>query len=241
LGERGAAGGPKTLALNRLDALAERVQGRAGYKGEALEDVIGAVEATLSSGENMGSVENFDHGVQVVSRIVARLQERGLHESPDMARALRALDRLGVLALAEDFDHVVESVLDLALDAGRGPNGLFQRAAEVMFHLGVKALDTDSFHFAAATLNRMESLCAETPALTPDVASDYLGLLAHFWAVGATSQGLVRQSLEHFEFEPSLAACLQEARQYHFRRAQFKTSDLLIKMQRGLRLSEPAA
>ncbi len=215
----------KVRVLDTLGTIFDEMLERKGPGGHWFEKALRAVELAVWDGDS----RNFEQAIRMIEKAVMTLQQRKLEAIPEMAMALGTLQRVGVQALAKDYDPVAHSILGIADLLAEGQNGLSSRVTGMVFELGVEAVNTRSHLFAIAALSKLETMCSGERRVNP-ATSDYLGLIVHFWYSGPTARQRAEDSLRQMSFNPSLAECLRTARQYHASRARFDTADNLEAM-----------
>jgi hypothetical protein len=226
LGENGRTGIEKKQVLEVITRLTKKIQSHPHYSGASLEQIALAIQATLRQCDT----ENFLKGITIIKNSIISLEEHNLTSAPDMGMALRTLRRLGELAIEQNSEIATLSVLDAAALGGQDSNGVFCLATKVLLELGTMALKARQYFVAVAVLNRLESMTLHGQPLTPERASDYLGLIAHFWNAGIALKDRAIASVENTDFQPSLEACIATSKKTHVRQADFETADYLTMM-----------
>ncbi len=253
LGEQGEGGIEKRLVLDALGRLAQQLQEHEGYSGRSLDEVMNAVESTLRGGgkgaspaqsatQEIGDSEDFCAAAAICEKILERLQppSRGYDQrlplslSPDVAATLRVIERVGSLAIELNYEAAARSLLDVLPKVTRGTTGAFGTVSRVLFQLGAVALERRRYRLAVEALNRMETLAAKGKPLAGEGASNYLGLVAHFWASGHTARVRARWGLGYIPVELPLQDRLRQAERHHADQARFDTVDHLIHIERDL-------
>ncbi len=167
-----------------------------------------------------------------------------LSTSSDVAAALRALQRIGLLSLERGFEPVALSIVDTVASAAQEAAGLSTGASRLLFHMGTTALGSGRMTCAVQALNKLEALREQCADENSEETGNYLGLLAHFWAVGPAGQRYVRQGLAASGPRAGLTTWIKAAKEQHFLGARFDTVDKLTQMLDDLQrkpLSPPAA
>lgn len=222
LGEHSTSETDRRKALRVLRKLARRAQKHHGYAGNTLEPIFRAIRATLRG----GNLDAVTLTTQTLRKIIIWLLHNDHSNSPDMLCALKELQRLGELALDLESEMAALTVLDIVTLAGEDTNGVPRETGRILFELGVKAMKQQRYLFVVAVLNRLETMANRQAS----ALANYLGFVAHFADAGSSAQRRVQASLQSMDFQPSLAACLQEAREHHAALAHFETTNRLETM-----------
>jgi hypothetical protein len=223
LGEQGEAGVEKDHALKILEQLVNQIQKRNAYSGNGLESIVQAIEATLYGGD----VKNFLRATQILQKLIIRLLQKNLADTPDMGAILRVLQRVGSMALDLESELAALAIRDIVSLVGQGTDGAFQLSSSILFELGIKSLEKKRFLFAVAVLNRLETMIMSEPPPEPEKTVNYLGLLAHFWHADGAVKERARLSLKKLHCHAGIRECLQTAQEHHAARTQFDTVDKL--------------
>jgi hypothetical protein len=219
LGERGEPGYEKGLVLNALDGLAKNVQSSNRYVGYELEHILRNIDRILLNKEKFGSEENFQSAVCKLGDMLHRGQRANLPSDLDANLALRSLGRLGVATVELRYETTAQMILQ-ATDS----------KDEVLFEIGLSAINSKRFLITTAALNKLEALTLIELPITSERTNNLLGLIAHFWGAGesARRRAEIFLSSNKNNFSPSLADCINQAIEYHYHIAQFETADKLI-------------
>jgi hypothetical protein len=227
LGEQGKSRGYKIRILEILERLAYKIQAHKRYHGNGLEDIIQAVELAL---QKETDVTNFTRGVLTLKHILENEPKSKVDSSADTGAILRALQRLGAIAITMDNERPARKILETVEFVSRSPDGAYSEAALALFELGAAALEHRRSLIAVETLNKLESMTSRKEPLDAANSSAYLGLIAHFWAREGSARQRALSSLKGVKFSPSRLKCLRAAREFFFRTARFTTADLLSEM-----------
>jgi hypothetical protein len=219
LGEHSKSETDRRKALRVLKRLARRVQKRRRYSGNNLEPIFSAMRVTLRGGNS----DTYTETARVLQRIMEQLQNSNHNNKPDMLAALKELQRVGELALELESEIAALTILDIITLVGQDANGVPRETGRILFELGVKAMKQQRYLFVVAVLNRLETMANQEAA----ALVNYLGLIAHFAEAGASAQRRAQVSLESVDFQPSLRACLQAAKEHHAALAHFETANKL--------------
>lgn len=230
LGEHSKSETDRRKALRVLKRLARRVQNHRGYSGNHLEPIFNAMRVTLGG----GNTDTYIETAGVLQSIMEQLQKSNHNDKPDMLAALREFQRVGESALALESEMAALTILDIVTLVGQYANGVPRETGRILFELGVKAMTQQRYLLAVAVLNRLETMANHEVS----VLVNYLGLIAHFAEAGSSAQRRAQASLASVDFQPSLRACLQEAKEHHAALAHFETANKLEALQ--LRQKQPA-
>ena len=222
LGERGESGYEKGLVLNALDRLAKNVQSSNRYRGYELEHILRNIDRILLNKEKFGSEENFQSAVCKLGDMSYRGQRANLPSDLDANLALRSLGRLGVATVELRYETTAQMILQTT-----------DSKDEVLFQIGISAINGKRFLIATAALNKLEALTGRVLPITPERSVNLLGLIAHFWVAGESTRRRAESFLvlNRSNFSPSLNKCVRDAIEYHYTIAQFETADKLIAIQ----------
>jgi hypothetical protein len=227
LGEKGKARGSKFRILEIFERLAYKVQSQEGYHGNELEDIIQVIEFTIQKDTDAVS---FVQGISTLKHILDYEPKSSVDSSTDTGTALRALQRLGAIAITMDNERPTRKILETVESISRSPNGVFSEAALALFELGAASLEHGRFLVAVETLSRLEAMiCRKEPVNAANSAA-YLGLVAHFWSKGGSARRRALSGLKGIKFTPSRSKCLKSAQQSFYGTARFTTADLLSEM-----------
>ncbi|HEY9403694.1 MAG TPA: hypothetical protein VIQ24_13605 [Pyrinomonadaceae bacterium] len=234
LGTHGKAGRQKNMVLDVIGETAAKVQQpEADYNGSELEDLIRGIEAVLRYENQRGNDENFTRAVAILKNIWFRLSTNNHTYSSDATATLDTLKVLGIFAVKHRSEPTALIYVEEAAVCD----------SDILFEMGVAALQARHFFIASAALVKLESLASqileEGGALEADeprvqardspleVKSNLVGLLAHFSAAGVSAR---RRALLSFEtnaeyFTPTRVTAFNEAFEYHYNMGRFETSD----------------
>ncbi|MDX6269233.1 MAG: hypothetical protein QOD28_456 [Acidobacteriota bacterium] len=235
LGTHGKAGRQKNLVLDVIDVMAAEVQAqRSDYNGSELEDLIRGIESILRYESHCGNDENFTRVATILKNIWFRLSQHNYAYSSDATATLDALKVLGIFAVKHRSEPTALIYVEEAAACD----------SDILFEMGVAALQARHFFIASAALVKLESLASqileqeggdlsggEPPVQARDspleVKSNLVGLLAHFAMAGVSAR---RRALLSFHtnagyFTPTRAAAFDEAFEYHYNMGRFETSD----------------
>jgi hypothetical protein len=226
-GGQGNSSGEKMQVLEIFERLAYKVQSQEGYHGNGLEDIIQVIELTIQKDTDAVS---FVQGISTLKHILDYEPKSSVDSSTDTGTVLRALQRLGTIAITMDSERPTRKILETVESISRSPNDAFSEAALALFELGAASLEYGRFLVAVETLSRFEAMiCRKEPVNAANSAA-YLGLVAHFWARGGSARQRALSGLKGIKFSPSRPKCLKSAQQSFYGTARFTTADLLSKM-----------
>ncbi|HEX8128137.1 MAG TPA: hypothetical protein VF527_03480 [Pyrinomonadaceae bacterium] len=234
LGTHGKAGRQKNMVLKVIDETAARVQaGKADYNGSGLEDLILGIAATLGYESQRGNDENFAHAAAILRNIWFQISTNDYTYSSDATATLDTLKELGIFAVRH---RSVPTALIYIEDAAACDS-------DILFEMGVAALQSQNFFVASAVLVKLESLASQILKAHDDsqgdapqvqardslleVKANLVGLLAHFalGGVSARRRALLSFKANQEYFMPSRAVAFEEAFEYHYNMARFETAD----------------
>jgi hypothetical protein len=227
LGDYGKVRGYKIRILEILEKLAYKIQAHKCYRGNGLEDIIQAIE--LATQKDI-DVTNFTQGVLTLKHILEHGLKSETDSSSDTGAILRALQRLGAIAITMDNERPVRKILETVEFVSRSPNGAFSEAALALFELGAAALKHEHFLIAVETLSKLEGMICRKEPVDTEHSIAYLGLVAHFWAMEGSARQRALSSLKGIKFSPSRPKCLKSAQEFFFMTTRFTTADLLSGM-----------
>jgi hypothetical protein len=235
LGTHGKAGRQKAIVLEVINRMATTVQeSPSGYNGSELEDLIRGIQAVLRYESQRGNDENFTSAAAILKNIWFRLSKNNHTYSSDATATLDTLKELGIFAVK----HRTEPTALIYVEEAAASD------SDILFEMGVAALEVRHFFIASAALVKLESLASEIligdgaldGVMMPrvqardspqDVKANLIGLLAHFSASGVSAR---RRALLSFQtnaeyFMPSRTNAFNEAFEYHYDMARYETSD----------------
>lgn len=218
LGAHGKPGAEKQLALTALERVASAEQTSTKYTGLELEHLLRSLKAILENQERPGEDSDFQAVAGILRTVRQNISTRRLPKYLDAELTAQLVEELGVKAVRARSDRIARVFLALASE----------HKSDVMFGIGLAALETRHFDIATAALNGLEALAEKGERITRDVdGANLLGLLAHFEYLGgsARSRAAMFMSRTKSLFVPSLEDCLIDAHQHHLLTNNYITAD----------------
>ncbi len=232
LGRHGKAGSNKQMVLDALDRLACAVQGSENYQGAELEELIHGLRDVVINNEQVGNDGDFNYVLGILKNIRHRLTLKEYTSKYIDAWLTRTvLEELGVEAVRSKTGQTAERFIEAASEYGY---------SEIIFKMGLAALENHQFHTATLALSKLEALGDEKAYANIDEIHDLIGLLAHFAQGGpATCMRADLFLVEHKgSFLPTLDDCLVDAYKHHYSRTYFNTADAIYKLCAAFRNGE---
>lgn len=230
LGARGESGYQKGLVLKLIDELAAKVQLGDKYTGCELDILVRGLEAILCPPERAGSDENFEAAIKMLQGVWHRLSGPESRRPADSIAALETLKRLALYSVTQRTDQTV--ILFLEESAVRDSN--------IVFEIGLAAMQAKKFVIAAYALAKLEGLLAPTTPAAASHARDteekvkgnLLGLIAHFTTAGSTASRQAQLTLDNNQecFTPTLQDALTAAFQHNYDLGRYETADQILAM-----------
>jgi hypothetical protein len=227
LGEQGKTRGFKIRILEIFERLAFKVQAQERYQGSELEDIVRAIELSLQKDTDAAS---FTQGILTLKHILEREPTSRVDSSADVGAILRAVQRLGDVAITMDNERPARMILETVEFVSRSPDGAYSKSTLALYELGTAALANGHFLIAVETLDKLDTMIHRIEPVDAVHSSAYLGLIAHFWARKGSARKHALSSLRSIKFSPSRTKCLISAQRFYFRTARFTTADILSKM-----------
>jgi hypothetical protein len=244
-GRRSEPGRARQWVLESLLGLTSQTCSHPRYSGDGLEDLITGVVEILLAGSGEPNPQNMAVATALL-RIPMRALDHADQEAFKQADALHAMyaaNRLGRSALRLENDaSVLRMVQGVGVTGRRHPSTSIA-ASQVLFELGVAALERDKPLVAVAALGHLSNLVEENAPAGGELVADTLGLLAHFWADGETGCRFARERLERLEprLADDLPRALAATAEHSARRTLFRTADRVREVERAVRASRAAA
>ena len=228
IGMQSKAGQDTGLVLDVLTDLARDTQDHAGYDGAQLERIIGGLENLFTSGDRPCSADNFNDSAQLLNSII--LKSRVCKNSKDLQQAVEAASLLARASLVHEQSSIQLKFVEALGLAGHSRDPTW--ATQALLEVGAAALNAGYVLIAMTTLDKQETIIGENAPVSGDMAEDFIGLLAHFWARQETGR---QYSLEYLVradqyFAAPLAEVIESARQRSMKKARFTTCDYLARM-----------
>lgn len=235
LGVQSPAGRDKSLVLDSLIQLTEATQARDGYDGAQLEPMIDGLEEIFAASPHFASAENFLDSAELLLGLI--LDSQGKKHSDDLKMSIQAAALLGRLSLRHEQSHIQLRFLEALAFAGDSEQiGYTTWASRAILQIGAEALTQDSTLVAMTALSKMELLVMRHSPASGDLASDFVGLLAHFWDREETGRDYARRFLDRSDelLDAPLPEVIAAARESCIRTARFDTGDRLARMNDSL-------
>jgi hypothetical protein len=236
LGRQSDAGQDKELVLQALHLLTVRTCAHRNYRGDTLEPLILKLVDILVSGPQPGNAQNFCTAAALLQHIVIVAHAKkgdGNTISGDTLWAVQALGALGKATLIHigpmDIEHTpMRYVQALRLTVHQHPE-MTTDVSQALFEIGVVAVQKEQMLIAMATLEELLDLVSIHQPVRDELATDVLGLIAHFWIAGPTSHEYVKSKLVDVErcLAQQLPEAIDAARRHCIRTTQFQTADYL--------------
>ena len=232
VGMQSKAGQDTGLVLDALAALARATQGREGYDGAQLESIIAGLENIFTSGDNPCSADNFNDSGQLLNSIIlkSRSNRNSSRNSKDLQQAVQATSLLARASLVHEQSSIQLKFVEALGLAGQSKDPTW--ATQALLEVGSAALDAGYVLISMTALDKMETIIGEHCPVDGDMAEDFIGLLAHFWARQETGR---QYSLEYLVradqyFAAPLAEVIRLALKRSMSKARFTTCDFLARM-----------
>jgi tetratricopeptide (TPR) repeat protein len=222
LGERSEAGYQKEIVLTAIYNIIEEIQDSEHYDGNSLEDILREFEKIAGSKDKPGNESDFQLSVDILEKILKRISIKKLSVYGDEMLAYHALKEIGKKLVELKLSKLLLKIVFIA-----------SSNSSVLFEIGLAAFKAGDYLSALAALNKLGTLALEASPIEPQAADDLLGLLAHFWTAGSSSQRLARSFFDDEDYRNRflpLEQCLDQAIDSHYTVARYETSDKLITM-----------
>lgn len=228
VGLQSTAGQDTGLVLDALAALTRDTQRHPEYDGAQLENIIGGLENIFTSGDRPCSADNFNDSAQLLNSII--LKSRTRRNSKDLQQAVQATSLLARASLIHEESSIQLKFVEALGLAGQSADPTW--ATQALLEVGSTALDAGYVLIAMTALDKQETIIGEHCPVAGDMAEDFIGLLAHFWARRESGR---QYSLEYLVradqyFAAPLAEVIAEARARSMKKARFTTCDYLARM-----------
>jgi len=221
LGERSEAGYQKEIVLTAIYNLIEEIQDSEHYDGNSLEDILREFEKIAGSKDKPGNESDFQLSVDILEKILKRVSIKKLSVYGDEMLAYHALKEIGKKLVELKLSKLLLKIVFIA-----------SSNSSVLFEIGLAAFKAGDYLSAQAALSKLGTLALEASSI-PQAADDLLGLLAHFWTAGRSSQRLARSFVDDEDYRSRfspLGKYLDQAIESHYMVARYETSDKLITM-----------
>jgi hypothetical protein len=229
LGVQSRGGEDKNLVLEALQALVTDTQACEGYDGAQLEELIKGLEDVLVAGPYKASAANFKAGAELLERLV--WESRDADDSDDLKMAVQLAGILCREAMRYEQPHDQIKFVEILAFAGEGRHiGYATWASQALLDLGSQAIESGRTLVAMTALSKLESLVLAHSPVQGELACDFIGLLAHFYAQRETGRDYGKQFLDAALFAEPLAAVIRQARTACIQSARFRTGDCLSRL-----------
>jgi hypothetical protein len=224
--------------LEALLSLAERTCRHPDYSGDRLEDLISGAIEIVATGAGQPNQQNFSTAVSLLRRVLRELDEPHSEsfKQADALLAIYGMSRLGRASLQLEGDAVpLRMVQSLGLTAQRHPSTT-TASSQVLFEMGVAAIDSDKILIAMSALGHLSTLVEENAPASGELVADALGLLAHFWTAGEAGREFAQQRLDQLRscLKAELSVALAQTNAHCAQRALFRTADKVRRVEREL-------
>jgi hypothetical protein len=242
IGKQSEAGPDREVILEALDEIVGRARLHRVYDGDMLGSLVDGLVKMLVSQPAPEDTPNYQLAVRILIAILSAPNVKTLIDQQHAVRALSALGQtlLTEIAVTVGTDHIMmdyEEALGLAVT--RHPSMLTD-VTQSLLEVGAVALKHKHYLFAVATLERLLTIVEENPA-SREALADLLGLLAHFWTDGQSSNefaesrsGRMEICVKKTEF-PTIDRAFQHAKLHSQMTMRFDTADKLAQMARDLK------
>ncbi len=229
LGVQSRGGDDKTLIIGALHLLMTETQAHESYDGAQLEELIKGLEDVMVAGPFRASAPNFKASADLLEHLVWESRDRD--ESDDHKMALQLASILGREALRFEQPHDQIKFVEILAFAGEGKNiGYAMWASQAMLELGGQAIESGRILVAMMALSKLESLVYTHSPVSGELAFDFVGLIAHFYAQRETGRDYGKQFLDASLFTEPLPEVIRQARAACIQSARFRTGDYLDRM-----------
>lgn len=240
LGVQSRGGDDKTLIVEALHKLMLETQAHASYDGAQLEELIKGLEDVMVAGPFRASAPNFKASADLLEHLVWGSRDRD--ESDDHKMALQLASILGREALRFEQPHDQIKFVEILAFAGEGDNiGYAMWASQAMLELGGQAIESGRILVAMMALSKLESLVYTHSPVSGELAFDFVGLIAHFYAQRETGRDYGKQFLDASLFAEPLPEVIRQARGACIQSARFRTGDYLDRMLADMEAAAQAA
>lgn len=239
LGIQSQAGQDKGMVIHALAELTRETQRHDAYDGSQLEHVIKGLEDLFVAGNQQCSVNNFLASANLLEELIME-SGSGTHRD-DLEAAIQTTSLLGRASLEHEQSHVQIKFLDALGWAGDSDDPTW--ATQALLDLGSCALEHGYVLIAMTALDKMETVIGKHCPVQGELAEDFIGLLAHFWAHEETGRRYSTEYLVHADryFTAPLPDVIREARDRSMKKARFATCNHLTRMLADDPLASPDA
>lgn len=228
LGIQSQAGQDKGLVIDALARLTRETQACRTYDGAQLEGVVNGLEDIFTAGAHAGSANNLLASADLLLGLIMDGCDKT--HSDDLKAAVQAVSLLGRLSLKHEQSHIQIKFLDALGWAGDSGDAAW--ASQAMFEIGSAAFETNNILVAMTALSKLETLVVRHGPVSGEMASDFVGLLAHCWARYETGRDYSFRFLDRAGdlFAEPLPDVIRKAREECMNRARFTTGNYLARM-----------
>lgn len=238
LAKQSDPGKDRELILSAFNDLVVDVCSHSGYQGDALETLINELVNILTSEPDPEDLRNFQSAAGIMTNIIAldgtNGQTIGLKDRQHAVRALSVLEQtiLSHFTLSLGADYILMGYVQvLGLAADRFPV-MATDVSQAFFEIGSLAIEKKQTLVAASTMEKLLSLGERNAPLQHELATDLLGLMAHFWTGGLSNKKFANERLAEIQsyLGESLQEKIEQAVLHSQKTMQFETADKLVKM-----------
>jgi hypothetical protein len=203
--------------------------------------VIIGLEEILVLGAQIGSPQNFHTAADLLSDMIISACNKA--NSYDLKLAIQAVSMLGRASLRHEPSHIQPKFVEALTLANEEQMADATWMSQALFEIGSEAAEHNQILVAMSALSKLESLATRHRPLTGELAADFIGLLAHFWARGETAKNYVIPILADATifFSQPLPEAIHSAQVHCKQTAKFKTADHLFEMLEGIKEGLPKA
>jgi hypothetical protein len=199
--------------------------------------ISGVVEITLA-GSQTPTPQNIAIATTLLRRAMRALDmaSSDVFKQADAVHAMYATNRLGRIALRHDHEASALSMVQAVGITGQRHPKTVNAASQVLFELGVEAVERKKPLIGISALDHLTSLVEKNAPAAGELVAHTLGLLGHFWIDGETSREFSRERLLALagffrdEILPALGSTIEHCANHTL----FGTADCVREMRREL-------
>lgn len=243
VGKQSDSGPDREVVLKAMRDLTTQTCFYKEYKGDALEILIDGLVKMLATRPTAEDIPNYQIAVGILTTILSAGNADQENSLIDQQHAVRALSALGQtfleINLSVGTDHILmdyEEALGLAVSHHPA---MLTDVTQSLLEVGAVALERQHFLFAVATFERLLSIIEENQSSSEAVA-DLLGLTAHFWKAGDSSNDFAHRRLGRIKkiIKGSFPRALRQAKLHSQMTMRFDTADKLAQMAKDVQGEE---